>query len=364
MSPEAVTSVITFVLNSALFSSFIIPQVQKLKEIKDQLFQFKLAALPPRGTAMRAAIESLESPGKEVEQLQGILDIYRVRSAELQSTVNKFYGSVTLAAAALILSFAWPSGQECVLMVHPVLQLGITLWALKSYSTDPDRLSSPLYLVRDCEINPHLIVTAMGMNISFSTGLPLDRRQDRDDPLNVNLGMKLRVYGFRFLFIIADNEGKVYQVSFGPITSKTKTWRHLLHPSLGMNEINRIEIARFKFNQFPTPKNFTCDFLVFLPFFEHEKLNPMLLTESVNVAGRGGNMLSASGTTGKVESDRIYRGITFSGAGEVVKEVSIEDLPKDNNPVINRVMRKFRTDFLLASKIESISDYNGLIAVE
>lgn len=360
MSPEAVTSVITFVLNSALFSSFIIPQVQKLKEIKDQLFQFKLAALPPRGTLMRAAIESLEAPGSEVEQLQGILDIYRVRSAELQATVDKFYVSVGLAVAALIFSFVWPDGRDCALTVHPILQLAITLWALKSYSTDPDRLSSPLYLVRNCEINPHLVITAMGMSVTLSSGLPVSRRQTWEDPLNIDLSMKLRVYGFRFLFFIADEEGKVYYVSFGPVTSKTSTLRHLLHPASGLSEINSIRIGKFKFNQFAAPKVLTGHFLVFLPFFEQEKLNPMLLTVS-NHFSRD-RLTSALGGTGKVESDRVYLGITFSGAGESVKEVGVEDLPRDNNPLINRVMLRYRTEFLRAAKIESITDDDGLIA--
>ena len=362
MSPEAVTSVITFVLNSALFSSFIIPQVQKLKEIKDQLFQFKLASLPPPGTAMRAAIESLQTPGKEVEQLQGILDIYRVRSAELQATVNKFYLSVSLAALALILAFACPKSRDFVLTVHPVLQLAVTLWALKSYSTDPDRLSSPLYLVRNCEINPHLLITAMGMSITFSSGLPLTQRQTWEDPLNIDLNMKLRVYGFRFLFFVADNDGKVYYASFGPVTSKTTMLRQLLHPGTGLNEISSFRLGSFQFNQFTPAKTLTGHFLLFLPFFEHEKLNPMLVTMGSEF-GRE-NMIAATGGTGKVYSDSVYAGITFSGAGEKVKDVAIEDFARNNNPVINRVMRKLRANFLLASKIETITDANGLIAAD
>jgi hypothetical protein len=360
MTPEAVTSVITFVLNSALFSSFIIPQVQKLKEIKDQLFQFKLAALPPRGTLMREAIESLDAPGKEAEQLQGLLDIYRVRSVELKATVNMFYGSVGLALVSLFLSFAWPASRDIVLTVHPILQLVIMLWALKSYSTDPDRMSSPLYLVRNCEINPHLVITAMGMSVTLSSGLPVNQRQTWEDPLNIDLSMKLRVYGFRFLLFVADDAGGVYYVSFGPVTSKTNILRHLLHPSLGISEINSIRLGQFKFNQFAAGKTLTCHFLVFLPFFENEKLNPMWFT--LNNQFSRDRLTSAFGGTGKVESDRVYRGITFSGAGESVKEVGVEDLPRDNNPLINRVMRRYQTVFLRAAKIESVTDDDGLLA--
>jgi hypothetical protein len=364
VTPEAVTSIITFVLNSALLSSFIIPQVQKLKEIKDQLFQFKLPSLSPPGTLMRAAIDSLVAPGKEVDQLQGILDIYRVRSAELKATVNKFYGSVILAAVALIMSFLWPSGRDVVLAVHPVLQLGLMLWALRCYSTDPDRLSSPLYLVRECDINPHLMIAAMGMRNVISSGLSLDRQQGWDDPLNISLMMNLRVFGFRFLFIISDAEGKVFYVSFGPITPKTQSWRQLVNPAWGMTEINSIEIGRFKFNQFATSKTLNCHLLVFLPFFEHEKLNPMLSTATVDIEGRGGNLVAAHGPMCKVESDSVYRGITFSGVGENVNDVDVVDLPKNNNPLINRVMRKVRAEFFRASKIESMTDANGLIAAE
>jgi len=364
MTPEAVTSVITFILNSVLLSSFIIPQVQKLKEIKDRLFQFQLPGIPPTGTLPRAMLDSLREPGKEVEKLQAILDIYRVRSTELRATLNTFYISVLLAAVTLVASAVWSQGRDLFLTVYPVLQLGLLLWAIRSYGADPDRVSSPLYLVKECEINPHLVIAAMGMSITFSSGLPISQRQDWEDPLNIDLCMKLRVYGFRFFFVIADAEGKVYYVSFGPITAQTNNWRHLLNPACGMNEINSTNIGKFQFNHFATAKTFTCHLLVFLPFFKHEKLNPMLRTESVCAGGRGGNMISAAGTTGKVESDRVYRGITFSGTGEKIVDVGVEDLPKDNNPAINRVVRKFQKEFLQASEIKSLTDIEGLIAAE
>jgi hypothetical protein len=362
VTPEAVTSVITFVLNSALFSSFIIPQVQKLKEIKDQLFQFKLPSIPMAGSLSRAAQDSHLEPGNEVDRLQGLLDVYRIRSAELQASVNWFYGSVTLAAMALILSLLWADGRNCVLSIHPVLQLVLLICALKTYSTNPDRLSSPLYLVKNCEINPHLLIRAMGMSITFSSGLPIGQRQTWEDPLSIDLNMQLRVYGFRFLFFIADDAGKVYYASFGPVTPETTMLRQLLHPATGLNEIDSIRLGSFKFNQFTPAKTLTGHFLLFLPFFEHEKLNPLLVTMGERF-GRD-NLVSAIAGTGKVESHRTYRGITFSGAGEKVKELGVEDLPRDNNPLVNRVMQKLRIDFMRATKIESLTDLNGLIAAE
>ena len=40
-----ILSVASFVLNTILISGFIIPQVQKLKEIKDQIIRFNIASL-------------------------------------------------------------------------------------------------------------------------------------------------------------------------------------------------------------------------------------------------------------------------------------------------------------------------------
>lgn len=356
------TSVITFVLNSALLSSFIIPQVQKLKEIKDQIFQFGLPKPLRAGAITVEEIARLGQPDQQVQALQSILDMYRIRSGELRATVSKFYLSIAVATLTLAAAQIRPNLRDGLLTVHPILQLLILWWAVETYSVGPDQLSSPLYLVRDCDINPHLLISAIEMKLSFGRS-DLGRAQTWEDSLSIDLWIKLRLVGFRFLFILADAEGKIFYVSYGPVTGRTRIWRYLLEPMAGIPEMNRIELGRFKFNQFVEEKQLRGILLIFLPIY-NEKLHPMLLETSIHVPGRNkGTMLANSGGSGPaVSSDTVYARAWYRGEGSNISDIEIENDVRGGDPVIDRIIKKFKNDFLWTDKIEEIEDINGLIA--
>jgi hypothetical protein len=358
MSEES-TSAIAFILNSALFSSFIVPQVQKLKEIKDQLFKFKLTS-----TRLEFLAGKTEIPKKEIQRLQEVLDSYRVRSEELRSLVRKFYGSVGLAILAIACSVAWPCRKDLFLTLHPILQLLLLIWAIKSYSTDPDKLSSPLYLVKECDVNPHLLIQAIGFGLSYGPETGLTGRLDWDTLFTFTLSMHLRLCDFRFLFIIADDDGKVFYTSFGPITHETKIWRYLSHPAARRSEINLIEIGKFNLNQFQAEKQLRWKLLLFIPIFKQETINPMMMSGNIFIPGKASDTLYSgiSGGSAMVESNQTYPGVAYSGEGVDLLDLRTEG--RDGVPVVDKVVRRLRNDIMHAKKIESITDLNGLIGAD
>jgi len=206
--PEFAISAITFVLNSAVLSSFIIPEVRKLKEIKDGLFKYKISYAPTSGTYPEIA-DGGKKQELEIERLQTLLDIYAVRAAELNSVTQKFYYSVFVALCAILISVLLPKSLETIFVLHPIAQLLILIHAIKSYVADPDRVASPEYLVRNCEVNIHSLIQALDVSVYYDAG---KSKVTPDDPLIFNMSLGMRVYGFRFAFILADKDQKVYFV--------------------------------------------------------------------------------------------------------------------------------------------------------
>ena len=74
---EQILSNMVFALNSVLLTGFIIPQVHKLKEIKDKLIKFDIASVDTKGK------KSEEEQKQNVETQQKWMDDYRKRSNEL-----------------------------------------------------------------------------------------------------------------------------------------------------------------------------------------------------------------------------------------------------------------------------------------
>jgi len=98
MSTEFLVSVIAFISNSVLLSSFIIPQVQKLKEIKDKLVKFQITFVPHIGTMPSNLQQLREQQKKEIRLFQDLLDIYAIRSGELKKLVSCFCQAIGQAS--------------------------------------------------------------------------------------------------------------------------------------------------------------------------------------------------------------------------------------------------------------------------
>src|ERR1700730_16853589 len=97
-----ILSVTSFILNTILISGFIIPQVQKLKEIKDQLIRFNITSLLVPEDTDRKKLEAQHRD--DVDRLHKLFDIYSIRSKELNKLVFVFYLSIGVAFFGLIFS--------------------------------------------------------------------------------------------------------------------------------------------------------------------------------------------------------------------------------------------------------------------
>jgi hypothetical protein len=61
--------------------------------------------------------------------------------------------------------------------------------------------------------------------------------------------------------------------------------------------------------------------------------------------------------------DRTYQGISYTGEGEKLFSLEVESV-RGENPVVSKIAHKLRNDIIRARKIESITDFNGLIAAD
>jgi hypothetical protein len=354
--PSMIISTVIFVLNSAVLSSFIIPEVRKLKEIKDMLFKYQIPYARTFGAVFDTCKDG-EQQAAEAEKLQSILDVYAVRMGELNSVKEWFLRSIFLAVVAILVSLLLPTLRNIVLSLHPISQLVILLLAINTYTMDPDKVASPEYLVKNCEVNPHAFIQALNISAYYSAD---NERVTEEDPLTINLSMKLRVYGFRFLFILTDQDNKVFFVSYGPITAKTELWRHILRPEYGVAEHDRIPIGKFKFNSFTDPKKYVAHLLIFMPFYEHETVSPIWGEGVLEFAGnKSGLRISQSPFASISNYSSCYKGISFRGGGVKIFESKTNSDFKDKISVIDSVFNKYKKDFVRTTKIKTTEDYKG-----
>jgi|Deesub1362A_J573_1020465.scaffolds.fasta_scaffold02740_2 hypothetical protein len=356
---EVIISIFSFVLNPVLLSGFIIPQVQKLKEIKDQILKFKLTYVPSSGLSPAEEKDLRERQRKEIEELHVLFDTYRVRSKELSSLVWIFFIAILVAAVAIILIFARKNLINYIVAVHAFLQLCILVWAIKVYAINPDRLQDAGYLVREMDINPHSLVSALDLRLSIDSGKPVGVEISPEDPLRINLSTKLRVFGFRFLYIIYGEMDKVYFISFGPITAKTQLWRHLLPPDKfwGGGEYNRIELGSFQFNLVEEEKRLSIIFLVFLPFFKHEQLSPLVAYQEVKIERESGRLLTGmSGGMWPISTMTTIEDIVYRGEGTRIYELKWVGKEDD---VLKKIIDRFGQKIIKTSKIKQYESIEG-----
>lgn len=361
MSTEFLVSITAFIANSLLLSSFIIPQVQKLKEIKDKLVKFQITFIPTIGSVPPNERELRERQEVDVKSLQDLLDIYAIRSGELKPLVGCFRQAIGLVIIAILTVAKWPYLVNTVLIIHAIAQLTLFLVALRIYAVSPDKLQEAGYLVRDLDINPHALVNALDLKLAIDPagGLFPKRRVQREDPLVISIFPKIRVWGFRFLLVIYNAKEEVFYVAFGPLTSKTKMIRHL--PPIdffGTREFNRVELGRFPFNMIEEKQELKLAFLVFLPFFQGEKCCPYFTEGRHEVGGISSSTFLCGSSLGmwSLTTSRRYEGIEYEGNGINVRTRLVSDAKPH---VINDVFRKYNKEFDRTKFIRQYQDIRG-----
>ena len=359
MSNELLLSILAYVFNSILLSSFIIPQVQKLKEIKDKLVKFQMTFVPNAGSVqdINACEEKQED---EIKQFQDLLDIYALRSCELRDLVYYFRIAIGIVILAILSVVKWPQSTNLILVMHTLSQIAIFFIALRVYAVSPDRMQDIGYLVNRLDINPHILVNALDLKLYIDAkGGLLARRVKREEPLIISAFPKIRVWGFRFLLIIANEQNRVFFVSFGPITSGTQIVRHLTpFQQFGMGEFNRIELGRFPFNMIKEKQELKIFFLFFLPFYRGDTYNPYL-TEghywAEGVASPNINIGSGTGTP-SISTTVSYEDIEYQGVGVNIK-TSVKLDAKSH--VVNDVFKKYAREFERTKKIKQYQEIDG-----
>jgi hypothetical protein len=371
VSLDTIVSILSFILNSVLLSGFIIPQAQKLKEIKDRIMKYKITYIPDAGLSFPQVNSMSESQRKDVTELQELLDIYRIRSNELSAVVRVFYVAIVLALGSLLIilifgdqkiesRFINLSVSQLTVYLHAVLQIAILIWAIRTYATHPNQLQDARYLVKEMEINPYTLISALGLKLSLDSGKFGKGGQKKEDPLMIILSMNLRVTGFRFLYIVAGQDGKVYFVSFGPITAKTQLWRHLVAPNKfrESGEYNWIELGSFQFNLIKQQQALDVTFLVFLPFFKQEKLSPLVGQLRLDVYGKDSDQMhgAVSGGMGPIIMTQTLKDIIYRGEGTRIDDLKYTG---DETKALKKIIDRFGGEIAKSRKIKQYSEING-----
>lgn len=347
-----VVSITTFILNSIIFSGFIIPQSQKLKEIKDDLFKLKLTSTPEVRLGGRA-VATRDQRKEEIENLQEKLDIYRVRSDELKELKGVFYFSILLAfvslmAAAILVVFEAEEYNSLVLVAHGLGQLFILTFLVEIYISRPDRISDIGYLVRELSINPHSLINALRLQLHYSAG---NLRPSREDPLHIYLSTKLRAYGFRYFYAVADESlTKLHYVSFGPI-DKEKMFSRRLIPG---GEQSEVKLGSFQFGMIGEPgQEAKVRLFIFLPIFRQENTHPFVADQQQSV---GVALVSSDGGMWPVRTDRKEEKISCRGKGVRIDSLEVDDGDSD---IFLKAVNKYRAEFMKTRRIREYGDVSG-----
>lgn len=310
---------------------------------------------------------------KEIEQLHKIFDAYRIRSQELNKVIRLFLASIFLMGGSYVLGIYWGDYilewfniqfKEIIIPLNVLSQLGILLSAIKCYAIDPDKMQDVHYLTNELDINPHSLINALDLTISYSNAKQFREMTKREDPLTISLNIGLRAYGFRFLYVITDEEGRIYYISFGPVTANMKgAWRSILTPTKynKSGEYNRVDIGSFQFNLIKEEKKLNTILLVFLPFFENEKYHPMYSEGHYETSGIGeGYITSSTGGMWKIDSMNNYRNISYKGRGLKIKFLEFSGEEKESmDKVLKKVVQKFKHKILSIKKICQYSSLDG-----
>ena len=287
------------------------------------------------------------------------MDIYALRSWELKDLVYFFRISIGLVVLAILSVVVWPQFKDFVLIAHTLAQIMVFFLALKIYAVSPDKMQDIGYLVNGLDINPHILINALDLNLCIDAPGGLLARHKREDPLIISTFPKIRVWGFRFLLIIANEQNEVFFVSFGPITSRTQIVRHLTpFYHFGSGEFNRIELGRFPFNMIKEKQRLKMFFLVFLPFFRSDKYSPYLSEGSYWAEGvTSPNINIGSGTgTPSISTTVYYSDIEYQGVGVKIKA----NIKPDAKPhIINDIFKKYAKEFARTKKVKQYQSING-----
>lgn len=373
---QLVISVASFVLNTVLFSGFIIPQVQKLKEIKDKLTKFKFTYVPVFGSMPANKSELDDKQKEEIESIQAIIDIYDIRSSELNPLIKLFYASIAAVFVSVVLIFVVNDAELCIksscvswsaiiTVLHLLVQLTILVKAINTYAVNPNNLRDISYLVQNMDINPHSLVNALGLSMSINSEKGILDRTNRDEPQTINLETQIRVYGYRFLLIVWNEEKNTFFTSFGPITQKTKgIWRHILPPNVlsSREEYNRIELGKFEFNLIEKPSDLKLTLLIFLPYKSNQEFPPMIGEARHEVYGIDSERYTSSSSLGmwQIESIVTYDKITCSGVGAELEEIEYSGDAKDtNDKVLKAAIDKYKNELINCTEVKQYSSREG-----
>lgn len=326
--------------------------MQKLKEIKDQIIKHKLEYIPASGISPKESRDKRQIQDEDIEKLHTLFDIYRIRAGELRSLMSIWTLAILYFFVATIYLYLSSIGRildyaNFILITHLAFQL-LFLWlAIKIFAIDPDKLQQAGYLVKNLGLHPHALVSALDLNLYIQRGKELFEKFDRNDPLEINLNIRLRAFGFRFLYMVSGKDKTIYYVAYGPVTERNSI-RYLLPDVFDNEEYNKIKLGSFKFNLIGAQEVEETLF-IFLPFFKDEQLSPMVQTRKITVP-----LGSIFGGTWSINTMRVYKDIQYSGEGLSLKYVKYSG----NDPIMKQILAKFSKD-IKSKKIIEISNTEG-----
>jgi hypothetical protein len=282
--------------------------------------------------------------------LQAILDVYDLRFRELKPFYWLFLASIAVVLVTLLVTTWSRDWAQTALSLNPVCQLMILLLSVHAYTVQPGRLSSAPYLVHACDINPHLLAEALKLGLHFRPCNPSFHVRTREEPLSIQLTFRFRVHGFRFVLIVADENGIARFVSFGPMTAQTKFFRHLLDRSFGFQEMNDLEIGRCKLNAI-RGRACTVSLLIFMPLFRDDELFPMFGSLRFEGGTERDELVSGHSGIAALRPDRVYRGVRFRGLGSKLTSFEVSSAAEEREEPIASVLERYRREIMKTRRL-------------
>lgn len=324
---ELAFALISFVLVTVLYSTLIVPQMHKLKDLRDEIY--KKIKIPEE---LKRDIGAGRSMGDErrlrdevIAPINEIFEEYEIKEKHLKDFIRLFW--ITVIILFLLLFMIWLS-----LWILPVLLVVVFLIlhiAITVYAPSSNKVRDIGWLINRAFVNPHTVWETMQLSFAYSNRKPLFSEPKPKDPIHFYLSPGVFYTGYRFLLQITDkNNKKVYYCSFGPVKNDKNILKILFRDervyyniNMGAMPLGLISGVELKVTIF-----------IFAPAFRTEESTPFVMNHELDKLKKG-RIPTGFSTLATLNPDWRDKGISIKGHGSKILKMDVN--PSEKNTDVN-----------------------------
>lgn len=261
---QVIFTIATFALFSFIFSLFMVPVINNLKQIQRNLRNIikpKSYSIDMDDLKRRRAEET------ETKEFIKILEEYKLEYKNIDSLKKNLIYGVTVTFVFIILIFLFNNNQitpSLILLLTFLIEIFILIVsAFMSYIPSPYKITDWGYMSEYFNLSPSGIERCANLTVNYNLDRELFKPVAPESKRLIKIYSDIELRGYKYWVFIYDTKNK--KIIFN--TTKTVTPKNTLHELLPDTEIKRwqIDIAEFDSHKYAENKNLKIFFFVFDP---------------------------------------------------------------------------------------------------